>query len=86
MPLHYTQPRSYERILELLFSDQLSLIGCLEANHPGGHWLAGLCVSGLEYPARLEPSLLELSLLSGSGLGLSTRESGGDGKAEARQC
>ena len=63
MPLPYTQPRSYERILELLFSDQMSLTGCLQVNHSGEYWLAGLCVSVLEYPARLEPSLLSSQVL-----------------------
>ena len=80
MSLPYSQPRSYYRFLELPFSGQLCLTGCFQVNHPREHWLAGLCDSGLEYPARFPPALQELPLLSGSGFRLSTRESGRDGK------
>ena len=66
MPLPYSPPRSYERIPELPFSDQLSLTGCVQVNHPGGHWLAGLCVSGPEYRARLELARLELTCCQGA--------------------
>ena len=80
MSLPYSQPRSYYRFLELPFSGQLCLTGCFQVNQPRRHWLAGLCDSGLEYPARFPPALQELPLLSGSGFRLSMRESGRDGK------
>ena len=70
----YSQPRSYKRFLELPFSGQLCLTGCFQVNQPRRHWLAGLCDSGLEYPARFPPALQELPLLSDSGFRLSRRD------------